>query len=202
MALAALRSQSTPSAGPPRPPGTPSAWAAPELPPRLTGHLPVTERGSLQQASDRLLRIQAGHLEKGPPQDVLERLPADAGQLHMDGLHELLHLERQRAGAQPWPWLPPRTAPLPPLFAGLKGRPSGAAKPWTRGGGERCPEGTRTGQSGCTLPTLIRSEHDSLKTASSMLATSWVSETLGSAMFLNTVRRKLLLSSWKKLPNF
>lgn len=73
-------------------PSTRAGPRAPELLPRLTGYVPVTVQGSLQQASGHLLRVQTGHLDKGPPQDVLERLLADVCQLRMDGLHNPVHL--------------------------------------------------------------------------------------------------------------
>jgi len=76
---------------------TPSSWAGPggpALSPRLMGHAPVTVWASLQQASGHLLRAQADHSEKGPPQDVLEQLLADAHYLHTGGPHNLVHLDK------------------------------------------------------------------------------------------------------------
>ncbi|KQK84072.1 hypothetical protein AAES_56184 [Amazona aestiva] len=54
-----------------------------------------------------------------------------------------------------------------------------------------CPEGTLTGQPGCTLLTLVSFKHGSVKTTFSMSAITWMLETLSCAMFLNTVRTKL-----------
>lgn len=63
------------------------------------------------------------------------------------------------------------------------------------------PESTLTGQSSCTLLTMVSSNCEPVKATFSMLAITWVLETLSCAMLVNTVRTKLYLSCGsKKLP--